>query len=190
MLTRLGGTRNHQAKFSQNWSIRKADILQFFNFPNCCRHHLSFLKSPNFWPTGSTGSRLISMSNFGKIGQSATKILKFFNFSKWRTPPSWIFKFVKSHWQTESGRHRLIGVLNVVKIGHLVVYIVQFFEFSKWPLPPSWIFWNREILLAIGAERVKTHQHAKFRPNRSIGCEDIKSHSFRSRGRNHLRKKF
>jgi len=40
------------------------------------------------------------------------------------------------------------------------------------------IFWNREILLAIGAERVKTHQHAKFCPNRSIGCGDIKIFRF------------
>ena len=69
-------------------------------------------------------------------------------------------------------------MLNVVKIGRLVVDILQFFEFSKWPLPPSWIFWNTEILLAIGTERVKTHQHAKFRPNRSIVCGDIKIFRF------------
>jgi len=56
--------------------------------------------------------------------------------------------------------------------------ILQFFEFSKWPLPPSWIFWIREILLAIGAERVKTHQHAKFHPNQSIGCGNIKIFRF------------
>jgi len=92
-------------------------------------------------------------------------MLRFFNFSKWRTPPTWIFKFVKFHWQTVPGRQRLIIVLNVVKIGRLVVEILQFFEFSKWPLP-SWIFRNREILL-----RVETHQHAKLRQNRSISCD-------------------
>jgi len=32
-------------------------------------------------------------------------------------------------------------------------------------------FWNLEILLAIGLERVYTHEHAKFH---SIGWEDIK----------------
>jgi len=37
---------HHHAKFSQKWSILKAEILQFFNFPNGRRHHLSFLKSP------------------------------------------------------------------------------------------------------------------------------------------------
>jgi len=102
------------------------------------------------------------MSNFGKIGQSVADaaILN--------------FQTVKFHWQTVSGRHRLIIVLNVVKIGRLVVEILQFFEFSKWPSPQSWIYCNREILLAIGVERVETHQHAKFRQNRSIGCEDNK----------------
>ena len=39
-------------------------------------------------------------------------------------------------------------------------------------------FWNREILLAIGVERIETHRHAKFRHNRSIGCEDIKIFRF------------
>ena len=34
-------------------------------------------------------------------------------------------------------------------------------------------FWNREILLVIVVQTVETHQHAKFRHNRSIGCEDI-----------------
>ena len=34
-------------------------------------------------------------------------------------------------------------------------------------------FWNRKILLAIGVERVETHQHAKLCQNWSIGCEDI-----------------
>jgi len=94
--------------------------------------------------------------------------------SKWRMPPSLIFKFVKCHWQTVSGRHRLIIVLTVVKIGRLVVEILPFFEILKWLSPPFWIFWNREILLAIEAERVETHQRAKFRQNRLIGCEDIK----------------
>jgi len=35
-------------------------------------------------------------------------------------------------------------------------------------------FWNSVILLAIVAERVETHQHAKLCKNRTIGCEDIK----------------
>jgi len=37
--------------------------------------------------------------------------------------------------------------------------------------------WNREILLAVGVERVETHQHAKFHQN-PICCEDIKIYRF------------
>jgi len=35
-------------------------------------------------------------------------------------------------------------------------------------------FWNSKILLAIGAERIETHQLAKLDQNRPFGCEDIK----------------
>ena len=34
-------------------------------------------------------------------------------------------------------------------------------------------FWNSKILLAIVAERVETHLHAKFCQNLSISCKDI-----------------
>jgi len=124
MLTRLGGMRNVTMPFFQNWSIQK-EILLFFYLPNGRCRHLLFLKSPNLLAV-SRGSRLMSMSNFGKIGQPVAKILRFFNFSKWRGTPSWIFKFVKFHWQTVSGRPRLIIVLNVVKIGRLVVETLHF----------------------------------------------------------------
>jgi len=102
--------------------------------------------------------------NFVKIGQSVA--------------PSWIFEIVNFYLLTVSRGPRRITISNFVKIDHSIVEILHFFEFSKWPLSPSWIFLNKEILLAIGAERVKTHQHAKFCPNRSIGCEDIKIFRF------------
>ena len=35
-------------------------------------------------------------------------------------------------------------------------------------------FWNREISLSNGVQRVEAHQRAKYRQNLSIGCEDIK----------------
>jgi len=48
MLTRLVGTRHiTMSNFFINWSTCKAEILQFFNFPNGRRHHLLFLKSQN-----------------------------------------------------------------------------------------------------------------------------------------------
>jgi len=80
------------------------------------------------------------MPNFVKIGQSVAKILKFFDFSKWRPPPSWIFKYVKFYWLTVSGGPRHITVPNFVTIGRYIAEILRFFEFSRWPPPPSWIF--------------------------------------------------
>jgi len=45
-------------------------------------------------------------------------------------------------------------------------------------------FLNCKIFWAIGVEMVETHQHAKFRQNRSIDCEDIKI--FQDGGHCHL----
>jgi len=48
-------------------------------------------------------------------------------------------------------------------------------------------YWNSEILLAIGVEKVETDQHAKLSQNRSISCDDIKILSvFQDGGRRHL----
>jgi len=79
------------------------------------------------------------MPNFVKIGQSVAKILIFFDFSRWRPPPSWIFKIVKFYLLTVCRGPSCVTVSNFVKIGHSVAEIL-FFEFSRWPSPPSWIF--------------------------------------------------
>jgi len=55
--------------------------------------------------------------------------------------------------------------------------ILRFFEFSKWPPLPS-CFFEREILLAIGVQKVQLHQQAKLHQNRSIDCQDIKIFRF------------
>jgi len=34
------------------------------------------------------------MPNFVEIGQIAAEIWRFFDFSRWRPPPSWIFKML------------------------------------------------------------------------------------------------
>jgi len=44
------------------------------------------------------------MPNLVEIGQTAAEIWRFFDFSRWRPPPSWIFKF-----QTFNGRTALEG---------------------------------------------------------------------------------
>jgi len=108
----------------------------------------------------SRGSRLISMSIFGKIGQSYVEILTFFNFSKWRATLSLIFKFVKFHWQTVAQTHHRAKCR---QNWSSVVETLQFFEFSKWPPPPSWIvefYWltvsggPRRIIVLISSKSV------------------------------------
>jgi len=81
------------------------------------------------------------MPNFIKIDQLVAKILRFFDFSRWRPPPSCIFKIVNFYLLLVSAgpRHHL------VKIGHSIAEILHFFEFSRWPLPLSWIFEIRKF---------------------------------------------
>ena len=55
---------------------------------------------------------------------------------------------------------------------------IAFIRIFKMAAAAIFDFWNREILLAIGVERVETHQHAKFCQNRSICCKDIKIFRF------------
>jgi len=47
---------------------------------------------------------------------------------------------------------------------------IAIFQIFKMAAAAILDFWNHEIFLAIGVERVETHQHATFRENRSIGC--------------------
>jgi len=93
------------------------------------------------------------MPNFVKIGQSIAKILRFFNFSRWRPPPSWIFKFVRCYWVTVSGRPRRITVPNFVKIGSFRCRDIVIFRIFKMAAFAISDFWNREILLVVKVQR-------------------------------------
>ena len=55
---------------------------------------------------------------------------------------------------------------------------VAIFRIFKMAVAAILDFWNREIILVVVVQSVETHQHAKFRQNRSIGCEDIKIFQF------------
>jgi len=79
--------------------------------------------------------------------------------------------------QTWSGGSTHITMPNFLETALSKADILRFFKFSKWP-PAILYFCNRKILLSIWVERVETHQHAKFRQNRSIGCTDIKIFQF------------
>jgi len=124
-------------------------------------------------------------ANFVKIGQSIAKILRFLHFSTWQLPPSSIAEFAKFYWLTVSEGHRCITVPNFVKICGSIAEIKNFHIF-KMAAAAILDFLNRKILLAIVVERVELHQHAKFRQNRSIGCEYIDFLIFQDGGRRHF----
>jgi len=106
------------------------------------------------------------MPNFLEPAPSITDIA-IFRFSKWRLPPSWIFKFVKFHWRGP----RFIIVLNVVKIDLSIAEILQFFEFSRWPPPPCWIF-----------EITQFYWLAGFRGSDASACQILSKSVNRLRG--------
>jgi len=56
------------------------------------------------------------LAKFCKNWSMVAKILRFFDFSRWRLPPSSIFKFVKCYWLTLSKEPRRITVPNFIKI--------------------------------------------------------------------------
>jgi len=42
----------------------------------------------------SRGRNCVTVSNFVGIDQTAADVWRFFDFSRWRPPPSWMFKFL------------------------------------------------------------------------------------------------
>jgi len=93
------------------------------------------------------------------------------------SPPCWIFKSIKFYMLRRSGGLRHITMPNFLKTNPRIAEICNFSHFQDGCCRHPW-FWNHEILLANGVQRIKTHQHAKFRQNRSIDCEDIKIFRF------------
>jgi len=61
-----------------------------------------------------------------------------------------------------------------LKTGLSKADILAIFRIFKMVAATILDFRNRKILLAIWVDRVETHQHAKFRQHRSVGCEGIK----------------
>ena len=54
-----------------------------------------------------------------------------FYFSRWRPPPSWIFKILNFYWQMQSRGSSCTIMPNFVKIGQTVFEISQFFIFQN-----------------------------------------------------------
>jgi len=80
--------------------------------------------------------------------------------------------------QTWSGGSTHSTMPNFLETGLSKADIAIFQIFKKSAAAATLNFWNCNILLPIWVERVETHQHAKFRQNRSIGCKDIKMFRF------------
>ena len=86
-----------RAKFCQNRSNRGQDIFMaiFRFFKMAAAAILDFQNFKFLTPERSRGSNCISVPNFVKIGWTAAEIWRFFDLSRWRPPPSWIFKISK-----------------------------------------------------------------------------------------------
>jgi len=157
-----GSTHSTMPNFLET-GLSNADILRFFKFSKCLLPPLSWIfEMQNVSLFGWRGSRLISMPNFVKIGRSVAKILRFFS----------IFK--------DGGRrhHELLKLQNFIcwwcsegpyaslyQISWKSVFPcgdIAIFQIFKMAAAAILDFWNCEVLLAIGVERVETHQRAKF----------------------------
>ena len=95
---------------------------------------------------------------------------------------SGIVEFTEFYWLTLAGGPRRITT-KFCQNWSFRCRDIAFFRIFKMAAAAILDFWNREILLVIVVQRVETHQHAKFRQNRSIGCEDIKIFFYFSRWR-------
>jgi len=140
------------------------EISCFLYFP--IRHHVESLCWEGLEDRGTSQCQI-----FSKLVHPWQKYCDFSIF-QWPPPPPWILEFAKFYWLPESRGLIRITVPDFVKIDQSVMGILQFF--IKMAATIILDFWNREILLANGIQRVEVHQHAKYRQNLLIGCEDIK----------------
>ena len=133
---------------------------------------------PNFTKIGQTADEISHLTIFKMAAVRHLGFLKVCYFDQLISSGGPICaKLLNFIGRQVSGGPKLIIMLNVVKIGLSFAKILQFFEFSRSPPPPSWIFEIAEFYWLL-LQRVETHKHAKFRKNRSIGCEDIRIFRF------------
>jgi len=138
---------HHCTNFHQNRSLHCGDIAIFKNFKMASAVILDFCNGEILrWK----GSRHICLPNFVKIGQSVAKILRFLDFSRWRPPPSWIFKFVTFYWLTVS-RAQTHNCTKFRQNRSFRCGDMRFFGFSRCPPPPSWIFKIAKIYWLLGS---------------------------------------
>jgi len=141
-------------KFRQNRSFHCANIAIFRIFKMAAAAILDFWQLKILLPIGWRGLRRINVPTFVKIGQSVVKILRFFDFSRWRPPPSLIFKFVKFYWLTVSGGPRRITT-KFRQNRSFRCFDIAIFRIFKMAAAAILDFWNLKILLVIRIQRIR-----------------------------------
>ena len=111
--------RRH-AKFGRNRSNRGGDmtILRFFKMAAA-----AILDFQNFKLLMVRRLKRVEMHRHAKFGQNVKMRRRydgFFDFSRWRPPPSCIFKFLKFQWSNSSRGSKCAAVPNLVEIGQNV----------------------------------------------------------------------
>jgi len=102
----------------------------------------------------------------------------FLYFPDCNWPPCWIFKSIKFYMQMRSGGSTPITMPNFLETGLSAKQTYCNFSNFQNGCRRHLGFWNREILLVIGVQRVETHLCATFCQNWSISCEDIRFFDF------------
>jgi len=139
------------------------EILRFFEFlrwpppPSWIFEIAKF-----YWLLWFRGSRRISTPNFVKIGRSVAKIFWFFDFSRWRPPSPWIVEFAKIFLADGVRRGNTYHCTKFCQNRFFCCGDIVIFQIFTMAAAAILDFWNHEILLAIGLERIETHQRAKF----------------------------
>ena len=153
------GQTHHCTKFCKNRSFRYGYIAIFLIFKMATAAILDFWKREILFTIGVQSCETHQHANFFfKIGQLVAKILRFFDFSRWRPPPSCIFEIVNFYYLR-------VPDASLYQISWKLFFCcgdIAIFQIFKMAAAAILDFWNHEILLAIGLERVEMHQRAKF----------------------------
>jgi len=86
------------------------------------------------------------VQNFAEIGQPVDELWPKTRFSKWRPPPSWIFKNAVFGHVTVIGFNICCSVPNLIKIGWFFTEIWWFSNLQNGGRPLSWICYDVTIL--------------------------------------------